>query len=135
MRVTFFLLYAFLFSMAILQTSCQKDDKPDVSGLYIGTTREWNTWANPITGSGSSETSYADTIEVFLIGKDSIAIGNNRFLLTTDNQYYIFGGTTSSFYAGINTDTDSLTVQSYSYSGINTNTFNQTDTEFKGKKQ
>ncbi|OWY19889.1 hypothetical protein C7N43_19735 [Sphingobacteriales bacterium UPWRP_1] len=123
-----------LFAAIVLLANCKKDKVDDVSGIYTGTTQKWQTWNNPDTGSGSTDTTYADTI-IVTMNNNTVFIGQNSFAVEKDHQYYRFEGTVSSYYAGFNTQTDSLVIQTYNYSGTDPGNFLQTDIEFKGKKQ
>ncbi|OWY24301.1 hypothetical protein C7N43_12040 [Sphingobacteriales bacterium UPWRP_1] len=128
-----FLCLLYLFAAIVLLANCKKEKTDDVSGVYAGTTQQWQTWNNPDTGSGSTDTTYADTITVTM-NNNLVTIGQNSFEVNNDHQYYMFEGTTSSYYAGFNTQTDSLVIQIFNYSGTDAGNFQQTDIEFKGKR-
>ncbi len=124
-----------LFVILLGYTTCKEDAKPDIEGLYIGQTQQSLIWADPVTGFGNSDTTFTDTIEVKFVGADSVSIGLNHFLLNDLQQYFINTSTQYSYFANIKTDSDSLIIQSYNYTGVSPQEFTQTDIEFRGKKQ
>lgn len=122
-----------LFVSVVFFSHCKKENTPNVTGFYVGSTQRTTTIS---AGSNitTSDTIFTQTIEVRNLNADSIAIGDNHFLANDVHQYFLQQGTQYAYSARFNTEEDSLVIQIYEYN-TQADGFLQSDTEFKGKKQ